>query len=468
MIQSISLLAALLVAHSTSAADLIGSVKPLPAPKGRAFAPTRKLEAIPTAEPIDIDGLLTERCWADGEWVTGFYEGRTAVPAKYPILAKIAFDRTHLYFAFRCPEDKLDSLRLLRTERDDPRVWNDDCIEVYLDANRDGETMFHFMINAAGVVTDTSVTERAVPDAAAGVPGVYVYRMKSDRSWSANVQAAAGRGNGEWHLEVSIPVRDLGIGEIVPGSTMGITICRERYCGQTCTGLASLRPNAWAGQIPTYPELRMGEPLVRAICDVPTGRGMNECRLALTNQTAKTHQSEVELTTQSALPIRVAQYVTLAPDEPVEVQLQYSSNSDTHDVSVRGRFDDGRLYLHHRVRGPTPPVIALKVVEHARFLTDPVTNLQVHLNLGNLTAKRTTLSFFLKNPTGEAVAAGTIPAPLAQGSVRIALRTGLGTTEGRYTIECAAREAGKEIGKATATADLVSPPDFGLAKANAK
>ena len=464
----LTLLVVCVLARPASAADLIASVKPLPVPEGRAFAPTRELEAVRATKPVEIDGRLTEACWAAGEWVSGFYEGRKAVPARYGVLAKIAFDRAHLYLAFRCPEDKLDSLRLLRTKRDDPRMWNDDCIEIYLDANRDGETMFHFMINAAGAVADSSVTERAVPDATAGVPGVYVYRMKSDRSWDAGVRAAAGRGNDEWRLEASIPVRDLGVGEIVPGSTMGITICRERYCGSTCTGLASLRLNAWAEQIPTYPELRMGKPLVQAICNVPTGRGMNECRLKLTDLTGKTHQAQVVLMPESTQDAQLTQRVTLPPGKPVDVRFQYRLTGDRHDLSVKGGLADGRLFLHHRVTGPSAPVVAMKAVEHARFLTDPVTHIQLGLNLGNLTAKRTTLAFVLKRANGVAVATQTIPAPLPQGRIAVALRTGLVAAEGRYTIECAASEAGKQIGKSTVTVDLVSPPEFGLAKGGGK
>jgi len=455
--------------HSVTAGPLVVRAVPLETPQRHRLQPTRVLDAVQVTDPVKPDGVFDEKCWRVGRWVREFYEGKGALPARYPPQTKIAFDSEHLYLAFRCPEDKLDSLRLLRSQRDDPKLWNDDCVEIYLDANRDGATMFHFMINANGVVADAAAVETPEPDPAAGIPGVYVYRMKSDLSWNAHVHTGASRGNGEWRLEVSLPARDLGIGQIIPGTTMGITICRERYAGPRCSALASLRPNAWAARVWTYPELRLGTPLVQAVADLPTGIGQSECRLTLTSRLKRTSNARIEFLARSARTIRLRRNVKLAPGRPVELRLPYRLEGKQYDLRLRGRLADGRAFLDRRVAGPMRPAVALKVVEHARFVGEPYTHVRVELNLGTVTRKAARLRLAVVNSSGQTVAAQSLMPPVAQGEVEFTLNTGAILKEGRYAVECAVlQRGGIELGRATGMVDLVTPPDYGLSKETSK
>ena len=443
-------------------AGLVARVTPMAAPEARGIEPTRSLAAVPANGPVAVDGVLDEPCWRAGKWIEGFYEAKAAVPARYPMQAKIAFDRTHLYFAFRCPEDKLDTLRLLRTERDDPRVWNDDCVEMFMDANRDGETMFQFMINAAGVVADKGVRWYPMPDPAAGVPGVYVYHSESDWAWNADVRTGVSEGEREWRLEVSMPARDLGLGEIIPGSAIGLTLCRERYAGPQCTGLASLRPNAWGGDVKTYPEVRLGEPLVEAQCLLPAGVGGNECQLTLVNKTGRHERADVELVAKSDATGRASKRVDLPPNKPTLVVIPYDLHGERHDVRVRGRSADGRAFLDRRAAGATEPALGMKIVEHARFVGQPVARVRLALNIGSRSHKRSRLALCVKDQAGRVVGREAIASPIAQGQVEVALRTAAIGSEGLYTIECALMQAGKAVAKASGLLELVAPPNYGL------
>ena len=445
------------------AGALVARVETLKTAGGRRFEPTRTLEATQAELPVKTDGRLDERCWKRGRWASRFYKARSRRLSEYPALTKVAFDRQNLYFAFRCPEEQLDKLRVVQTQRDHPKVWADDCVEIYLDANRDGASMFHFMINAAGVVSDKRCIEHPVPDAAAGVPGVYVYRMKRE-PWDANVRTAASKGDGEWRLEVAIPARDLGLEEIIPGTVMGVTLCRERYTDTArCKGLASLRPNEWAGKIWTYPELRLGEPRVGVACDLPTGVGRNVCRLALKPLGKQAERATVELTARSSVNSTVAKVVELKPGEEAKVELPYVIEGREYDLAVRGKLANGALFLNRRLRGPVEPAATLKVIEFARFAGSPFTRVRVTLGLGAETARSARLALAIHDASGKILAEESVAAPLARGEVEITLKTGALRHEGRCTVRLKVLDQGRELGAATGRLDLVAPPDYGLA-----
>ena len=455
----------LATASAVEAGDLVVRVRPLNTAGARAFAPSRVINAVQAPRPVKMDGKLDERCWKRGRWISRFYEAKGKRPAKYPPLTKFAFDRQYLYMAFRCPEKEMDKLRLLRTKRDDSRVWNDDCVEIYLDANHDGASMIHFMINAAGVVTDSKVVEYAEPDAAAGVPGVYVYRRKSDLSWNADVKVGASKGEAEWRLEVRIPARDLGLAEIIPGAVMGVTVCRERYCGPRYTGLASLRPNAWASKIWTYPLLRLGKPVVHVKAGLPACVGRNECRLTLTNPTKRPLRVKLELNTRSwgvsGSISKLSRSVELPPGRPVAVVMPYRILGRRYALSLQGRLADGRMALNESANGATAPAVSVKMVEHTAFVGRPVVRARLRLNLGAVSAAEGRLIARVKDAKGRVVAQEDLPAPKSR-ETELALNAARLTREGRYTLEAVVSDQGTELGRASGAFELVAPPDYGL------
>ena len=95
---------------------------------------------------------------------------------------------------------------VLTKRRKDGEVWLDDCNEVFL-MLRDGQTYYHFVVNAAGQRYDA---------------------QGKDPSWNGNWQGAARRFPDRWSAEFLLPVNMLGK-ELQPGEDLMIklNLCRR-------------------------------------------------------------------------------------------------------------------------------------------------------------------------------------------------------------------------------------------------
>jgi 3',5'-cyclic AMP phosphodiesterase CpdA len=138
-------------------------------------------------ETIEIDGNLEEKVWKEaepsGRWMnidkTGWARDDTEWLALY--------DSDNLYFAFHCWEDDIEKVQQVSRERD-WQMLNDDCVIIYLDPVRDGESRYCFGSNAGGVTMDYKA------------PG-----GKVDFSWNPDWECRAVRGETGYSLEIAIP-----------------------------------------------------------------------------------------------------------------------------------------------------------------------------------------------------------------------------------------------------------------------
>ncbi len=176
------------------------------------LAPTTAATAGRTSRPPTIDGVLDETCWqpATSAVLTGFVKPDMTAAANVETVAHLCYDDRALYLGIVCHEPEIDKIRQFCTRRDEA-VWRDDCIEVFLDTNRDRTTFSQIIVNARGTLYDA--------------------RTPGDSSWNAEISAVAVVGEGRWTVELAIPFADL---ETVPaeGDVWGFNIGRERCPGQ--------------------------------------------------------------------------------------------------------------------------------------------------------------------------------------------------------------------------------------------
>jgi hypothetical protein len=116
----------------------------------------RRLKALPTAEPMTIDGKLTESVW-QGAGTRGFVqrEPHEGAPASEETEVWIAFDRDALYIAARMYDSRPDSIigRLARRDENS----ESDKLTVFLDAALDRRTAIYVSVNPAGAIEDGTV-----------------------------------------------------------------------------------------------------------------------------------------------------------------------------------------------------------------------------------------------------------------------------------------------------------------------
>jgi len=155
-------------------------------------------------EPIVIDGKLNEALWG----ILPKYELKEHKQSKELVnktFFNICYDSDNLYFAFRCMEKEMGKIKNtwnIANERDG-NLWEDDCVEIFIDPYAGSSFYYHFIVNVAGLVYD-----------AKGM----------NRSWNSEVHAATSREKDFWIAEITIPFISFGY------SPKGNEIWRANLC----------------------------------------------------------------------------------------------------------------------------------------------------------------------------------------------------------------------------------------------
>ncbi|MBM4148545.1 MAG: hypothetical protein FJ224_05830 [Lentisphaerae bacterium] len=158
------------------------------------------------AQAPKVDGILELGEWAGAATIPCLRRPPLDQPAAQSTEVWLAWDERQLYAAFRCVERELESMRLKGVRRDDS-LSLDDSVELFVDADADGETYHQLLINAAGVVCDG---------------------FGWDKSWNGDFEAAVGRADGAWTVELAIPWESLGVAAPKAGATIRILCARNR------------------------------------------------------------------------------------------------------------------------------------------------------------------------------------------------------------------------------------------------
>lgn len=103
--------------------------------------------------------MLDDAAWRSGNTTGLFVETRVGGPASVEARAKVSWDQRSLYVAF----DVVDDLLLASDIDDDAHLWEQDCVELMIDPEGDGESYFEIEVSPREVVFDTRFDSRRVP-----------------------------------------------------------------------------------------------------------------------------------------------------------------------------------------------------------------------------------------------------------------------------------------------------------------
>ena len=152
-----------------------------------------------------VDGVLDDAAWKEAQAVAlrGSFDGR---PAKLRTEARLVYDDANLYVAFDVEDPDLwGTLR----KRDDP-IYEQEVVEVFLDANADGRTYNELQVSPHNVIFDAYFPAR---------------RQGMDLSWDSGMKTAvkvrgtlddASDKDGGWMVELQIPFARLAEVPSVP------------------------------------------------------------------------------------------------------------------------------------------------------------------------------------------------------------------------------------------------------------
>ncbi|RKZ12016.1 hypothetical protein DRQ50_12620, partial [bacterium] len=112
-----------------------------------------ELDIRPTAEPIEIDGLIDDAGWQGLPRARHFAEHDPGDQVQPPVAteALLTYDDDYLYAAFICHDDP-DAVRATFTTRD--RIWSDDNVILVLDTYGDQSWAYEIAANPYGIQGD--------------------------------------------------------------------------------------------------------------------------------------------------------------------------------------------------------------------------------------------------------------------------------------------------------------------------
>jgi len=175
------------------------------------------VEIIRTDIPPYIDGLLNDACWTKAKPVTDFFYKDSGVvkPSKFPTRAQFLYDETGIFVAIECGEEQMNSI-VAQTREKDGRVWEDDCVEVFLHPPIDLLRYYHFIVNPAGSTYDALC--------------LFEVTLERRPKWEGNFESAVSRTANSWTVEMYIPFASLSL-EPKGYKNWKINIGREHKAG---------------------------------------------------------------------------------------------------------------------------------------------------------------------------------------------------------------------------------------------
>jgi hypothetical protein len=188
-------------ARNRGLADLVATVKPLPPGTNLRLDGRLDDEAWAQAAPLYLVPLQGDRCLV-----------QTAV--------RLLWSTEALHIGFDCQEPEMDRLYLSERRHDDPQVWEDAGVEVFLNPSGDRRHYRHLIVNANGVLTDGTY-EILGGEPAAG-----------DLTWESGARVVAAKQASGWQVELAIPVAGLAEAPLASGVTWVANFCRGRNISQ--------------------------------------------------------------------------------------------------------------------------------------------------------------------------------------------------------------------------------------------
>jgi len=157
-------------------------------------------EVARTATPIKVDGKLDDPAWTKTRGVGNFVNNLDGSPSQYKTEAKLLYDDNFLYFSFRCADDNIWAT----FKRRDQHLWEEEVVEVYLQADPHQPSYIELEVNPLGTMLDIDLLDVRKP--------LHYESWNSEKlEWGVQVFGTVdGKGGDrEWTCEIALPMEDI-------------------------------------------------------------------------------------------------------------------------------------------------------------------------------------------------------------------------------------------------------------------
>lgn len=156
-------------------------------------------------EPV-LSGKMDDPAWQKAQGSQRFLSAGNGDPADAQTTVKCLVTEDNLVFGIRCSEPLMDQLKTSITADGDLGTWNDDSVELFIDAKATHERYLHVMVSAAGY-------------------GCSVWMPTGGKGPTPRI--AVSRNADSWTAEVAIPLASFAQ-EGDTARQWGLHICRNR------------------------------------------------------------------------------------------------------------------------------------------------------------------------------------------------------------------------------------------------
>lgn len=141
-----------------------------------------------TRETMTIDGELKETCWSEAS-PQGMGALKKSESPKVSTLVRTSWADGMLYLAVECFEPLMNELLASDRAHDDPGIWKDSGIEIFLNTAGERSRYGHLFVNVRGSFGDS-----------------WYENGKSDWTWESGARIAVKSGNDRYTVELAIPM----------------------------------------------------------------------------------------------------------------------------------------------------------------------------------------------------------------------------------------------------------------------
>lgn len=178
----------------------------LPVVKGQSRQ-TPTYEVSRATAPIKVDGKLDEQAWARTPSVGSFVRNRDGASVPNKTEARILYDDKFLYISFRSADENIWATM----KRRDEHLWDEEVVEVFLQADPRQPSYIELEVNPLGTMLDIYLLDIRKP-----------LRYESWNSehlqWAVQVEGTVdGRGGDRgWTCEIALPMEDIVTAPHIP------------------------------------------------------------------------------------------------------------------------------------------------------------------------------------------------------------------------------------------------------------
>jgi hypothetical protein len=169
----------------------------------------KRLVAVKTEKPVKVDGKLQEAVWKKAPSTGPFIDAYNGSNLPYQTRARAAWDQKNLYIAFECPDTDIFS----EMKERDAKLWMQDAVEVFIDANQDGQDYLELQVSPQGVIFDSYFPRHRQGQAdfnsglevAVDVQGTINSRDDQDQRWVVEMAFPFSDAKGRGKYPLSLP-----------------------------------------------------------------------------------------------------------------------------------------------------------------------------------------------------------------------------------------------------------------------